>query len=440
MSVMTDDNLQIYSERLKEAVLENPEMSQDKVTRKEMYTYLYKLSNEGKTFIPAEHREKVISSLLNAWYTFDVLQPLMDDPYVTDVHVIGTTTLVQRKGNMYESTEARFGSEKAIEEFVLRQLDDTPYAYSQADPITDAILPGGYRLNIIGGPSTRYTIRHEDGRIDTEQRTIVTIRKPIHPFTLEELVELKVMDHQTREFIRLMMALGDSFLIAGGVGSAKTTLMNAFTGDIPKGLFNIIVEELPEMTPLCDWCVRLTDKSGNFEGKGRIDMVRNIINSLRMNNANGFIGEVRSAYVAYQFLRMNLLVKRQTGTTFHTHVGHKNGVEGVITRFLLEAAEGAEGRASYLNIASMMADKMRFIFTMRDTKHGKRITEIGEVLGFDFEKRALLWQPLLTYDTKSDTCNFHGVSEEMAERAENEGIEVSLPPNTQEIRYYRIAP
>lgn len=434
-----DKQIEMYLERLKAVALDHPRMREPGVTRSDMHAFLYRLCTEPETFVPVAQREKVITTLLNTWYQFDVLQSVMDDPLVTDVHVIGTTTIVQKGGQKIEIPDARFSSEAALNEFIERQLDGTPYLYSQSDPMTDAILRGGYRLNVVGGPGTRYTVRDDEGRIVTEPRTIASIRKPIYPFTLDDLVSLSLMDAETRAFIRLMMQLGDSFILAGGVGCGKTTLMNAMTGDIPSGQLNIIIEELPEMAPLCEWAIRLTDRAENHEGKGRIDMVRNLINSLRMNGENEFIGEVRSSQIAYLFLRTSLIVKRQTGTTFHSHVGLRSGVEGTLTRFLLESADGAGSRASYLNIASMMGDKIRFVFTLRDTRHGKRVTEIGEILGFNFGERALLWQPIMNYDAVTDTFHFRGITEAMRERAMVEGLDVDLPSNHEAVRLYRIA-
>lgn len=435
----SDTAIARYVERLKAAVLRDPRMRQPGTTRTQWHAVLYRLCAEPETFVPVAEREKVIQAVLDTWFQFDALQSVMEDPLVTDVHVIGTTTIVERSGRKLAAPTAAFPSETALSEFIDRQLDGTPYVYSKSDPMADAMLSGGYRMNIVGGPGTRYTIRDAEGRILTEPRTIVSIRKPIYPFTLDDLVQLSLMDAPTRECIRLMMQLGDSFIVAGGVGSGKTTLMNAMTGDIPEGQLNLIIEELPEMAPLCEWAIRLTNRAENHEGKGRIDMVRNLINSLRMNADNEYIGEVRSADVAYLFLRMSLIVKRQTGTTFHSHVGLHAGVEGVLTRFLLEAADGAGMRASVLNIASMMGDKIRFVFTLRDTRHGKRITEIGEIIGFDFAERALMWQPVLTYDAKSDAFSFHGVTDAMRERAEVEGLDVTLSQNHEAVRRYRIA-
>ncbi|KYP79891.1 ATPase, T2SS/T4P/T4SS family [Ferroacidibacillus organovorans] len=435
MSVVVDR----YIEQLKAVVINHPRLREPGMTRTDMHAFLYRLCAEPGTFVPTEHREKVITTLLDTWFQFDVLQSVMEDPLVTDVHVIGTTTVVQRNGRKFEHADAQFASESALGEFIERQLDGTPYLYSQSDPLADAILRGGYRMNVVGGPGTRYTIHDAEGRIVTEPRTIVSIRKPIYPFNLDDLVSLNLLDADTRAFIRLMMQLGDSFIVSGGVGSGKTTLMNAMTGDIPTGQLNLIIEELPEMAPLCEWAIRLTDRAENHEGKGRIDMARNLINSLRMNADNEFIGEVRSADIAYLFLRMSLIVRRQTGTTFHSHVGLTSGVEGVLTRFLLEAADGSKAQASYLNIAGMMGDKIRFVFTLRDTRYGKRITEIGEILGFDFGVRALRWQPILTYDAAKDVFQFHGITDAMMERATVEGVSVTLPRNQEVVRLYRIA-
>jgi pilus assembly protein CpaF len=434
-----DERVNRYIEQLKAVVVNHPRLQQPGLTRTDMHAFLYRLCAEPDTFVPAEHREEVITNLLNTWFRFDVLQSVMEDPLVTDVHVIGTTTLVQRNGKKFEHPQAHFSSEVALGEFIDRQLDGTPYVYGQSDPLADAILRGGYRMNVVGGPGTRYTVRDEEGRIVTEPRTIVSIRKPIYPFSLDDLVALGLMNADTRAFIRLMMHLGDSFIVSGGVGSGKTTLMNAMTGDIPTGQLNLVIEELPEMAPLCEWAIRLTDRAENHEGKGRIDMARNLINSLRMNADNEFIGEVRSAEIAYLFLRMSLIVRRQTGTTFHSHVGLNAGVEGVLTRFLLEAADGAPSRSSYLNIAGMMGDKIRFVFTLRDTRFGKRITEIGEILGFDFEEHALRWQPIMTYDATMDRFHFHGITDVMRERVSVKGIEVTLPRNEETVRLYRIA-
>jgi len=366
----------------------------------------------------------------------------MDDALTSDIQVIGdSATILRRNGVNLDSIEATFANEKALEEFVERQLEGTPYSFSLSDPITDAILPDGYRMNVIGGPSTRYTVQDEAGQIITKPCTIVTIRKPIYPFTLDDLVTLGSMNDDIRSYFRVMQQLGDSFLIAGGVGSAKTTLMNALTGDIPDGYKNIFIEELPEMTPLCRWAIRLTDRTHNAEGRGMITMMRNLVNSFRMDAENEYIGEVRTPEIAHLFLRMSLSVKRQTGTTFHAHIGFDHAVPGVLQRFLLEATEGAGAYASMLNMASLMANKIRHIITMREVKVAGerfiRVTAIGEIVGFDAVKRALRWTPIVEYDYDQQDWVFYGVSPDLAKRARFEGVPCALAV-TDEVREYSV--
>lgn len=425
--MVLDINVTALAQPLEQAVLDDERLAREAISRKEMYAHLLTLAVQPDTFIPPAHREPVISFLLNKWYSYGALQGAIDDELVTDIHVIGPTTILKRSSENRESTEYHFDSDKAVEEFVHRKLEGTQYSYSLADPICDAILSDGYRMNVIGGPSTRYTVQDKNGRIITEPRTIVSIRKPILPFTLDELVELGMFDRMTRRYLKAIQELGESFIIAGGVGSAKTTLMNALTGDNPRGLINIIIEELPEMTPLADWCLRLTDRHANNERAGEITMERNIINSLRMDGDNEYIGETRDARIAYLFLRMSLIVKRQTGTTFHSNVGLRDAVEGVLTRFILEATEGAAtqgAQASYLSTASMMNNKIRHIVTLKDVKGKKRLTEIAEIVGFDWEHRALLLHKVVNYDFKAQRWTFHGMSRDMAERADIEGITI----------------
>lgn len=424
-------DLQPLADRLEAWVIADAKGKTERSSRKGMYTDLLTCCAKEETFVPPPAREAVITHLLNKWYDYDVLQSAIDDALVSDIQVIGqVTTILRRNGVNFASAEATFASDQALEAFIERQLQGTPYTFSLSDPITDAMLPDGYRMNVIGGPSTRYTVVDEAGQIVTKPCTIVTIRKPIYPFTLDDLVTLGTIDAPMRQYFSLMQRLGDSFLIAGGVGSAKTTLMNALTGDIPEGYKNLFIEELPEMTPLCRWAIRLTDRTQNTEGRGLITMMRNLVNSFRMDAENAFIGEVRTPEIAHLFLRMSLSVKRQTGTTFHAHIGFDHAIEGILQRFLLEASAGGGAHTSIVHTASLMADKIRHLIAMREVRvQGQRflrVTEVGEIVGFDALRRVLRYVPVSVYDFEAQDWVFHGVSTAMAKRAALEGHACAL--------------
>ncbi|WP_241717114.1 ATPase, T2SS/T4P/T4SS family, partial [Sulfoacidibacillus ferrooxidans] len=267
----TLDTLQTYQEKLYQAVLHHPVYGKSAHARSELYTFLLTQATEPATFVPVSQREAVISSLLNAWYSYDAIQSAIDDPLVTDIHVMGDRTVLRKEGRLMESTESRFANDDRLVEFVKRKLEKTPFSYSLADPVTDAMLPEGYRLNVIGGQNTGYSVVGDDHRIETA--TMATIRKPIMPFRMEQLIRLGMMNQELADLVKGMAIVGDSFVIAGGVGSGKTTLLNALT-EYMDGYINCAIEEMGEMVPLSNWWIRLTDRMGNAQGIGAITMER----------------------------------------------------------------------------------------------------------------------------------------------------------------------
>lgn len=413
---------QTYRNRLLERVKNDPDLALDAMPRDSMYAYLLRVATEDLR-VPAAVRSDVMEDLLNDWYDFGPLQSAMDDPYVTDITVAGPFATILKRADVgnYASAECRFSSEDDIRAFLDRKFDGTPYHFSLAMPMTDGILPGGARIHVIGGPSTRWTVQEGD-RIYTEPCTIVSIRKPLYPFTLAHLRELGMMDRAIEDYLRLVVRLGDSFVVCGGVSSGKTTVMNGMTGEIPKGQKTVIVEEQAEMTPLCQWALRLTDRESNNEHVGTITMAMNIKSTLRMDADNLIVGEARDATIVHQFIRSLLLVKRMGATTFHTHVDSDNPIPMALLRLLLEATEGRGREARMIQSASLIAGSLRHIITTRDTERGKRITEIGEIVAMDHENDALLWQPVFRYDYHEDTWHGFGLSVGMRQRADVAGI------------------
>lgn len=413
---------QTYRNRLLERVKNDPELALDAMPRDSMHAYLLRVATEALR-VPDAVRTDVIEELLNDWYDFGPLQSAMDDSYVTDITVVGPFETILKRADVgnYASAECRFASEEEIRAFLDRKFDGSPYHFSLAMPMTDGILPGGARINVVGGPSTRWTVREGD-RIYTEPCTIVSIRKPLYPFTLLHLRELGMFDRAIEDYLRLVVQLGDAYVVCGGVSSGKTTLLNAMTGVIPKGQKTVIVEEQAEMTPLCPWALRLTDRESNNEHVGTITMAMNIKNSLRMDADNLIVGEARDATIVHQFIRSLLLVKRMGATTFHTHVDIDNPIPMALMRLLLEATEGRGREARMMQSASLVSGALRHVITTRDTARGKRITEIGEIVGLDYEADALLWQPVFRYDFRHDVWQGFGVSAGLRERAAVAGI------------------
>jgi|GEM_PF-2141577 len=409
-------------------VLNDPECSRDVMTRRQMYSYLVTRAAEPSSFVPPTERERVIRRILDDWYDWGPLQALIEDREVSDIYVRDSFTLYKKDGKYIESTEHTFRDGVELEEFIRRKLEPTPYRWSLSDPITDALVDG-CRLNIIGGPSTRRNVVLEDGTVTTVQTLALTIRKSIYPFTMDEMVDLGTIDASIREFFRVHQVIGDSGLIGGPTNSGKTALLNALTGDTPEGLRNLAAEENLELSPHGLYWDRLTDRPANAEGRAVITMQRNILNALRMDPDNFYIGELRWPEHFFLFVRLGLFVKKQHMATFHLNVAlqFERAIEMAFDRLILETVEGGAGHSAPLAVANLVATTIQTIVTVRDTKHGKRVTAVAQVIGFDRVNKAILWHPVFTYDWRTDAWTFHGVTVDFAERAEAEGVPLALP-------------
>ena len=420
-------------------VLNDPECSRDVMTRRQMYSYLLMRAAEPGSFVPPTERERVIRRILDDWYEWGPLQALIEDREVSDIYVRDSFTLYKKDGKYIESTEHTFRDGAELEEFIRRKLEPTPYRWSLSDPITDALVDG-CRLNIIGGPSTRRNVLLEDGTVTTVQTVALTIRKSIYPFTMDDMLELGTIDAPMREFFRVHQLIGDSVVIGGPTNSGKTALLNALTGDTPEGLRNIAVEENLEMTPHGRYWDRLTDRPPNAEGRAGITMQRNILNTLRMDPDNLYIGELRWPEHFWLFLRVGLIAKRQHGGTMHLDVAPNpvRAIEMALDRLITETVEGSGGHASGLSAANLVAGTIQTIVTVRDTKHGKRVTAAAQVIGFDRVNKTILWRPVFTYDWRTDAWTCHGVTPDFAERCEMEGVPLTLPVTAEAPQSYTI--
>lgn len=421
-----DEAVRRYQDLLTRVVLEHPTYSKATPPRGEMYTFLITACGKDETFVPVHLRERIVSGLLNAWYTYDRIQMLMDDELVTDIHVMGPVTVYRKNGKLFRSTEARFDADEDVVAFVERQLEPTPHRYSLAAPITDAMLPGKIRANVIGGPSIYYTDRDERGDLVTKTATVVSLRKQVLGFTLEQLRRLDMFTRDMMSFLITGMRLGDTTILAGGPGSAKTTVLNALTAHMD-GYMNACIEEQVELDPMSGMWIRLTERKANGQGAGQITLEDCMYNTLRMDVDNVVIGEIRWPEQVWLALRLMMLTKRAVLTSFHTRLGVGRGVHHVLQRLMLEGATGSKGVAPLAAVASLLADNVRIIATTADVQGTKRMTEIGYLEGFDADAGAIRWVRVAHWEYATGTHVFDGVPESFVQRAAVEGVRVELP-------------
>ena len=197
-----------------------------------------------------------------------------------------------------------------------RRLDDsTPYV--------DAQLPSGLRLHAVLPPLS-------------SAGTLISLRRlASEVYTLDELLELGTLNELSKQLLTAIIDSRSSFLISGGTGSGKTTLMNTLLSAAAATERILIVEDASELKPAHPHVVSLQSRHANSEGKGEVTLADLVRQCLRMRPDRIVVGECRGAEIR------ELLQALNTGHAGGAGTIHANSVQDVPAR--LEALGSLAG-------------------------------------------------------------------------------------------------
>jgi pilus assembly protein CpaF len=226
-------------------------------------------------------REKLILEVQDEVLGLGPLEPLLQDPTISDILVNTYKQIyVERRGKL-ELTEGRFKDDAHLRKIIDRIVSNVGRRIDESSPMVDARMPDGSRVNAIIPPLA------VDG-------PILSIRRfAVDPLQLEDLVNLKTLTPDIGEFIRAIVHARLNILIAGGTGSGKTTMLNVLSGFIPATERIVTIEDSAELQLRQEHVVRLETRPPNIEGKGQVTQRDLVKNSLRMRPDRIVLGEVR---------------------------------------------------------------------------------------------------------------------------------------------------
>ena len=244
---------------------------------------------------------------------------------MTDVLVNGDGAVWVDRGGGVEDTGVRLdpGAARALATrlagLARRRLDE-------AQPWVDGVLPGGVRLHAILPPLA-------------ESGTHLSLRVPRHqPVGVDGLVRLGAVGDGVAGVLRRVMAARLSFLVVGGTGAGKTTVLGALLSECAADERIVVVEDVRELAPAHPHVVRLQGRMPNVEGVGGVTMVDLVRQALRMRPDRLVVGEVRGAEVR------ELLAALNTGHDGGAGTLHANGLEELPARFEALGALAGLGR------------------------------------------------------------------------------------------------
>lgn len=306
-------------------------------------------------------RESVYCSLRK----MDILQDFLDDEAVTEIMINGKDRIfVEKEGRIIE-TGKYFESEEKLNDVIQQIVASCNRSVNEANPIVDARLPGGERVNIVLPPVAL-------------NGPIVTIRRfPKDPITMEKLITIGSVSVEAAEFLKKLILAKYNIFISGGTGSGKTTFLNALSQYIPSDERIITIEDSAELQILdAENIVKMEARNLNNEVCKEITIRDLIKTSLRMRPERIIVGEVRGAEA------LDMLQAMNTGHDGSLSTGHANSTEDMISRLETMVLCGMELPLSAIRgqIAAGI-DIIVHLGRMRD--RSRKVLEISEVMGME---------------------------------------------------------
>lgn len=318
-----------------------------------------------------ECREDYERHIFNSFRKLDVIQDLLDDEEITEIMINGPKHIFYEKNGSIYPWEGSGLTENKLSDVIQQIVGTANRTVNEAQPIVDARLPDGSRVNVVLSPVS------VDG-------SAVSIRKfSKDPMTLERLISLGSISREAADFLILMVRAGYNIFVSGGTGSGKTTFLNALSEHIPRNQRVVTIEDSAELQmKSIPNLVRLETRTGNGSGSTDITIRDLIKTALRMRPDRIIVGEVRGAEA------LDMLQSFNTGHDGSLSTGHANSSEDMLSRLetMVLMAMDLPMEAIRRQVASGI-DILVHLGRMRDKS--RKVLRISEVSGISDERIVL---------------------------------------------------
>ena len=316
-----------------------------------------------------------------------ILEPLIRDPYIEDVSCSGVGQLFLEHrifGGLKASIT--FPTTDDLDRFVIRLSERIGRPVTYREPIIDAVLPEGSRVNIVfGGDVSR-------------RGSNFTIRKFAEtPMSLTELIDTGSLSFQMAAYLSFILREGMNVFISGETASGKTTLLNALTAFIDPNAKIVSIEDTPELqVPHPNWIREVSRGSTKNGSTSSVTMMDLLKAALRQRPNEIIIGEIRGEEGAVAFQAM------QTGhacmATFHAA-----SVEKLIQRLT----------GHPINIPKVYVDNLNVVVTTSSVrlpsgKLGRRVLGISEITRYDSASDSFSYVEIFKWNPVTDQHEFVG--------------------------------
>ncbi|HHY94870.1 MAG TPA: CpaF family protein [Firmicutes bacterium] len=245
---------------------------------------------------------------------YGILEPLMEDPSITEIMVNGPHRVFVERGGRLESVDISFRDESQLSDLISRMVAPLGRRIDASCPYVDGRLPDGSRINAIIPPLSLCG-------------PVLTIRKfSSRALSLSDLVGLGSLNEEMADFLALAIRGRLNVLISGGAGSGKTTTLNALVSSLPASERILTIEDAAELHLDLSHVVSLECRPANAEGRGEVTIRQLLRNALRMRPDRIVVGECRGEEAVDMLQAMN------TGHPGSACTVHANSAFDALTR------------------------------------------------------------------------------------------------------------
>ena len=320
---------------------------------------------QTKVTLPEDIRQQVFHEIMDEMTGFGPIQPLLDDPDVSEVMVNGPKKVfVEKKGQLTKSG-ITFDDDDHVVRIIDRIILPLGRRVDADSPTVDARLPDGSRVNAVIRPVS----------IDGPCITIRKFKKD--KLTIQQLVDYGSLTQNMAEFVRACVLAHLNIVISGGTGSGKTTLLNVLSGFIQEEERIVTIEDAAELQLQQDHVLRLETKTANIDGTGAVTIRDLVRNALRMRPDRIVVGECRGGET------LDMLQAMNTGHDGSLTTLHANTPRDALSR--METMVLMAGMDLPLKVVrQQISSAVDLIIQQTRLKDGTRkVTAITEVIGME---------------------------------------------------------
>jgi pilus assembly protein CpaF len=395
--------------------LERVATAPDDRMRSQVFAVIQNLMSQIKIPFSDADKERLSRQILDEVFGLGPLEPLLQDPTISDILVNGAKEVYVERAGILEETKIEFKDDAHLMRIINKIVSAIERRVDQSSPMVDARLADGSRVNVIIPPLA----------IDGPH---LSIRRFGHtPITEGDLLANQTLTAPMLALLKGAVAARLNIVISGGTGAGKTTFLNVLSGYISAKERIVTIEDSVELQLKQRHVVRLECRPADAQGKGAIHPRQLLINSLRMRPNRIVVGEVRGEEA------LDMLQAMNTGHDGSLTTIHANSPRDAIAR-METLATMANLHLPEQAIRKQIASAISVIVQVARFSDGsRRVTHISEITGMEadvismqdvflFEKQGVSAEGRTVGDFTST-----GIRPKFAERLKAAGFD--LPSN-----------